>query len=73
MYFQDHPVPHFHASYGEHDAKLAIDSLQLIAGSLPRRQLRLVVAWGELHRDELRANWRRAASRGTLLPIEPLR
>ena len=34
MYFKDHPPPHFHAIYGEHEAKIAIATLELIEGQL---------------------------------------
>ncbi|MGH2984135.1 MAG: DUF4160 domain-containing protein [Solirubrobacterales bacterium] len=30
---------------------------------LPRRQLRLVLVWAEVHQDELTENWRRGARR----------
>ena len=32
MYFDDHGIPHFHAYYAEHAAKVAIDSLEVIEG-----------------------------------------
>jgi hypothetical protein len=38
-----------------------IDNLEVIDSALPRRQLRLVLAWAELHQEELVENWRRAA------------
>jgi hypothetical protein len=41
--------------------------------TLPRRQLRFVLAWAELHQEELRENWRRARAGETLQEIEPLR
>jgi hypothetical protein len=41
--------------------------------TLGRRQLRLVLAWAELHQDELEENWRRARAGETLNEIEPLR
>ena len=41
--------PHFHAYYQDDVAILTIDPVELIAGSLPRRQQRLVEAWAELH------------------------
>ncbi len=50
-----------------------IDSLEVIESTLPRRQLRFVLAWAELRQDELRENWRRARAGETLQPIEPLR
>ena len=30
MYFDDHPPPHFRAIYGEDEAKIAIETLELI-------------------------------------------
>jgi hypothetical protein len=68
-----HHEPHFHASYGEYDASFAIDPPQLIAGDLPRRQFRLVLAWAELHQAELMEDWHRAIIGRTVLPIEGLR
>ncbi|MBP8107515.1 MAG: DUF4160 domain-containing protein [Caldilineaceae bacterium] len=54
-----HERPHFHARYAEFKASIAIDPPVVMAGSLPRRQERLALAWAELHRDELLENWRR--------------
>jgi hypothetical protein len=72
MYFDDHPPPHFHARSGEFSAKIRTDTLELLVGDLPRRELRLVLAWAELHASELQENWRRAREGETLLAIEPL-
>ncbi len=49
LYYDDHPPPHFHAIYGEHEAKIAIETLELIEAKLPRRALGLVLDWAELH------------------------
>jgi hypothetical protein len=73
MFFDDHGQPHFHARHAEGGAKVRIESLEVIESNLPRRQLRLVLAWAELRQDELRENWRRARAGETLQPIEPLR
>jgi hypothetical protein len=72
MYWLDHPPPHFHAAYAGRVAQIEIDSLAVIDGWLPPRALRLVAEWGELHRDELRANWERARAHERLEPIAPL-
>jgi hypothetical protein len=40
----------------------AIDSAELIDGRLPPRQIRLVQAWMEIHRDELLADWQLAVN-----------
>lgn len=49
MYFNDHAPPHFHAHYNEHEAVIAIESLAVLEGALPRRALGLVLDWAELH------------------------
>jgi Domain of unknown function (DUF4160) len=72
MYFDDHEPPHFHARSGEFGAKIRTDTLELLVGDLPRRELRLVLGWAELHASELRDNWRRARAGETLQAIEPL-
>lgn len=73
MYFDDHGPPHFHARHAEGSAKVRIDTLEVIESSLGRRQLRFVLAWAELHQQELSANWRRARAGETLRQVEPLR
>ncbi len=73
MYFDDHGPPHFHARHAEGSAKVRIDTLEVIDSSLGRRQLRCVLAWAELHHDELSENWRRARAGETLQQVEPLR
>ncbi len=52
-----HNVPHFHAYYQDDVGIFSVDPVELIAGSLPRRQQRLVEAWAELHQNDLVADW----------------
>jgi hypothetical protein len=73
MFYDDHGFPHFHARHADGEAKVRIDNLEVIDSTLGRRQLRLVLAWAELHQEELAANWRRARAGETLAEIEPLR
>ena len=68
-----HHVPHFHAYYQEAVGIFSIDPVELIAGSLPRRQARLVEAWTELRQAELGADWQRLQEGRKPLPIEPLK
>jgi hypothetical protein len=68
-----HHRPHFHAYYQEHVAVLGIEPVELISGSLPRRQQRLVEAWAELHQPELTIDWQRLQEGHAPLPIEPLK
>jgi hypothetical protein len=72
MYYDDHPPPHFHAIYGDQEAKIAIDTLELIEGKLTRRALGLVLDWAALHQQELRDNWIRGEQHNALSPIAPL-
>ena len=67
-----HHSPHFHAYYKEGVAVFGLEPIELLAGALPRRQVRFVEAWAELHRDELLADWQRLQSGQPPLPIEPL-
>ena len=67
-----HQRPHFHAYYQDSVGVYGVDVIELIAGSLPRRQHRLVEAWAELHQDELLANWARLQAGELPLPIDPL-
>ena len=43
IYYGDHPPPHFHALYGGNVAKIAIETLQIIDGAIPKRALGLVL------------------------------
>lgn len=54
MYYDDHNPPHFHARYGGDEALIAIDTLEVIAGTLPSRALGLVYEWAGQHRAELK-------------------
>jgi hypothetical protein len=72
MYFDDHGPPHFHAYYGDDVAVIAIDTLEIIEGRLPRRALALAVEWAQQHRAELREDWRLAEVHQTLKLIPPL-
>ncbi len=45
LYSRDHLPPHMHVLYGEHEALLIISSLEIYAGSLPVKPLRMVRKW----------------------------
>jgi hypothetical protein len=69
----EHNPPHVHVYYQKTKAVLDIRKCEIIGGSLPRRQARLVLAWAELHRDELLADWRLAINGEHPVEIEPLK
>lgn len=75
MYLLDnkhHNLPHIHAKYAEFEASISIQDGEILAGDLPKKQLRLVQAWIELHRDELSADWELATSGENPYKINPL-
>ena len=76
MYFIDdkcHKRPHIHAKYQDEEAVIAIPEGDLLEGTLPPGKMRLILAWVEIHRDELVADWQLAASGQNPFKIEPLR
>ena len=72
MYFNDHPPPHFHARYNEHEAIVAIESLSVMEGSLPKRALSLVLEWAAIHKAELLSDWELCQSKQQPFQIDPL-
>lgn len=70
MYFNDHAPPH--ALYGEHEAVIVTESLDILEGSLPRRALGLVREWAGIHQEELRADWELCRAKQQPLKIAPL-
>ena len=69
--YRDHAPPHFHAIYGDYEISIEIET-GVIQGQFPRRALRHVLDWYELHREELIENWRLAQDRKPLKRIAPL-
>jgi len=72
MFFNDHAPPHFHARYGEFEATIDLDSLQVLQGELPSRALSLVQEWPIIHREELLEGWRLCRRNASPAKIAPL-
>jgi hypothetical protein len=75
MYYapKEHNPPHIHVSYQDFKCVIDILSCETLDGEIPHRQLRLVIAWIEIHRDELLANWKLCQNGDKPFPIEPLK
>lgn len=71
VFHREHPPPHFHAVYGEYQITVDIQT-GVIHGDFPKRALRLVYEWLDLHKDELLENWELAQARQPLKSIAPL-
>jgi len=69
----EHNPPHFHAYYQEFSALIDIVRCEFFEGRLPQKQARLVLAWTELHKDELLADWELASTGELPFKIEPLK
>jgi hypothetical protein len=68
-----HHTPHFYAYYQEHIGIYDIARIERLAGFLPKRQERLVLAWAELHQQELMANWETLQEGRPPIKIDPLK
>ena len=69
----EHNPPHFHAYYQGQEAIIDINKNELTDGKLPPKQLKLVLAWNEIHKDDLLANWEIATNGEAPFKIDPLR
>ncbi len=71
MYYRDHAPPHFHATYGDYEITVEIET-GVTEGRFPRRALTAVLEWSADHQGELRDNWERARREESLAAIDPL-
>lgn len=75
MFFRDnrrHHLPHIHARYQGTEAAISIEDGVVLEGSLPSKQLKMVQAWIEIHKDELFVNWDLAVNGEIPFRIAPL-
>ena len=71
IFFRDHHPPHFHVQYGDYRAIINISN-DVIEGNMPKRALKLVFEWMEIHKEELIENWDLAQKGELPNKIEPL-
>jgi hypothetical protein len=60
MFFRDiekHHTPHIHAEYQGDVAIFSIPDGELLAGKIPISKQKLVIAWIEIHKEDLLADW----------------
>jgi len=72
MFFKDHPPPHFHAVYGEHELIVGISPIMILTGAAPPRVRSMVLEWAALHQSELAADWDACQKGLGPAPIAPL-
>ncbi len=67
-----HKKPHIHAVYGEEEIVVSIWG-EVLEGTFPNKQLKLLMAWIAIHEEELDANWRMLSVGEGYFKIEPLK
>lgn len=75
MFFYDaekHKLPHIHAEYQGEVAVYSIPDGNLLAGNIPKKKHKLVVAWIEIHQEDLLADWQLAVNGKKPFPIRGL-
>ena len=66
-----HNIPHIHAEYQDDEAVLSLNG-DLLEGNLPKKKLRMVQTWIDIHHDELAANWTLLSRGQAAFKISPL-
>jgi len=75
MFFHDtdkHRLTHIHKEYQGDIASYAIEDGDLLPAKLPSKKHKLVVAWIEIHKEDLLADWELAVNGKKLFPIREL-
>lgn len=66
-----HKEPHIHIKYNEYEISMSIDG-KILDGYLPKRQMKLLDAWYELHSDEIKASYYNFNEYGEVIKIKGL-
>jgi len=66
-------LPHIHARYQDDEVVLTIPEGEILEGAIPNNKLKLLLAWVEIHRDELIANWDLASKGEQVFKIDGLK
>ena len=66
-----HNEPHIHIKYNEYEMSITLDE-KIIAGELPVKQKKMLEAWIEIHKEELKAAWYAYNKEGKNIKIKGL-
>jgi len=67
-----HKTPHIHAEYQGEEVVVSLEG-DVIEGSIPKKKQSLVIAWVNIHYDDLLANWDLWEKGEKTFTIEPLK
>jgi len=71
--WQEHQPPHFHATYGGEEIIVSINDIEVLEGSIPNKQMKMVLGWAAFHQEELKENWNLAEKQQELFSIDPIK
>ena len=67
-----HHVPHIHVICGDDESVFSLDG-EKFEGTIQNSKMKLVAAWIEIHKEELKANWKLLEEGEQPFKIEPLK
>ena len=68
---QQHYKPHVHVKYGEYEAVISLEG-ELLAGSLPKKQYKIVVGWLAIREEEVYRAWNHAVKSEKFEKVKPI-
>lgn len=66
-----HNIPHIHVYYGDDKAVFDFEG-NVLEGDLPKKKIRMVQTWIDIHQEDLMANWLLLSSGEQFFKIDPL-
>ena len=68
IYWRDHMPPHIHAFYGGSEVLVSIEELEVLEGTIPSKQLKMLLGWAAFHQKNFGKTGRlRESSKSCLL------
>ncbi len=67
-----HHKPHVHAEYQGEEVAVSFEG-EILEGGISYKKMKLLLAWIEIHREDLEANWKLLSEGREFFKIDPLR
>lgn len=71
IFYDEHNPPHFHAEYAGNRTLITLKD-GIVTGQMPKRALKLIFEWMEIHAEELMEDWELSLKGEPLKKIKPL-
>lgn len=65
MFFRNnrrYHLPHIHARYQSEEVAISLEDGSVLDGGIPPKQLKMVPAWIEIHKEDLFVDWELAVN-----------